>query len=274
MYRSVSTTIFASTTLAIALAWSPAAWAQGHEGHAEHADHATQPAAHEHGEKEAPKRVGDAYPLNVDPVTGEELAGVDQPVVLLHEGRELHFANEENAEKFKADPEAYLPKIDKLIVEQQKPLYPLETCVVSGEKLGGDMGKPIDFVYGNRLVRFCCPGCIGQFKKDPAKYLKQIDAAVIEQQQEDYPLETCLVSGEKLGGDMGEPINFVSGNRLVRFCCKGCVKTFEKNPAHYLAKLHHEAMHDEHADKPDAEHGHSDHSAEHGHDEHHHADQH
>jgi len=61
--------------------------------------------------------------------------------------------------------------------------YPLTTCVVSGEALAdGDMGPPIDYVYKqegqpDRLVRFCCKMCIGKFKKDPAKYLKQIDDA-------------------------------------------------------------------------------------------------
>lgn len=61
--------------------------------------------------------------------------------------------------------------------------YPLTTCVVSGDKLeDGDMGPPINFVYKqegkpDRLVRFCCKGCIKDFKKDPAKYLKMIDDA-------------------------------------------------------------------------------------------------
>ena len=59
--------------------------------------------------------------------------------------------------------------------------YPLKTCVVSGEELGG-MGDAIDFVYQqtgqpDRLVRFCCKMCIAKFKKDPAKFLKEIDEA-------------------------------------------------------------------------------------------------
>ena len=61
--------------------------------------------------------------------------------------------------------------------------YPLSTCVVSGEALeGGDMGGPIDYLHKedgkpDRLVRFCCKSCIRDFKKDPAKYLRQIDEA-------------------------------------------------------------------------------------------------
>lgn len=62
-----------------------------------------------------------------------------------------------------------------------KAAYPLTTCVISGNPLG-DMGDPVDYVYQqegkpDRLVRFCCGMCVGKFKKDPAKYLKQIDEA-------------------------------------------------------------------------------------------------
>ncbi|MCC7171389.1 MAG: hypothetical protein IT459_13155 [Planctomycetes bacterium] len=98
------------------------------------------------------------------------------------------------------------------------------------------MGDPIDYIYGNRLVRFCCKGCIGKFGKDSKKFLAQLDAAVVEKQKASYSAETCVVSGEKLGA-MGDPIEYVVGNRLVRFCCKACVEKFEKDPLAHLAKL-------------------------------------
>jgi len=60
--------------------------------------------------------------------------------------------------------------------------------------------------------------------------------AKVEAQIPSYPLKTCLVSGDDLGG-MGEPVNTLYGDRLVRFCCKGCVKSFNKNPGKYLPKL-------------------------------------
>lgn len=65
--------------------------------------------------------------------------------------------------------------------------YPLDTCVVSGEKLG-EMGKPIDYIHKeegkpDRLVRFCCKMCISKFKKDPAKYLKLIDEAAAQKKK-------------------------------------------------------------------------------------------
>lgn len=66
----------------------------------------------------------------------------------------------------------------------QKP-YALTTCVVSGEKLGGDMGDPYVFTYKDknkkddpgREVRFCCKGCLKDFQADPARYLKKLDDA-------------------------------------------------------------------------------------------------
>jgi hypothetical protein len=63
-----------------------------------------------------------------------------------------------------------------------KAAYPLTTCVVSGDKLGGDMGDPVDYVYKqpgkpDQLIRFCCKDCIKDFEKDPAQYVKKLDDA-------------------------------------------------------------------------------------------------
>lgn len=54
--------------------------------------------------------------------------------------------------------------------------YPLKVCVVSGEELGG-MGDTVVYKYEGREVRFCCKMCVDDFKKDPQKYLKKLDAA-------------------------------------------------------------------------------------------------
>ena len=52
--------------------------------------------------------------------------------------------------------------------------YPLDTCIVSGEKLG-EMGKPVTFVYQGQEIKLCCKMCKPKFDKDPAKYLKKLD---------------------------------------------------------------------------------------------------
>ena len=59
--------------------------------------------------------------------------------------------------------------------------YPLDTCIISGDKLGGDMGAPIEFVYSNKDVnqeiKFCCPMCKPKFLANPDKYMKTIKEA-------------------------------------------------------------------------------------------------
>jgi hypothetical protein len=55
--------------------------------------------------------------------------------------------------------------------------YPLKTCVVSDEKFGGDMGEPYVFTYQGREVKLCCKGCLDDFNKEPAKYVKKMEAA-------------------------------------------------------------------------------------------------
>lgn len=52
-----------------------------------------------------------------------------------------------------------------------------------------------------------------------------------------YPLKTCVVSDEKLGGDMGEPYVFTSQGREIKLCCKSCLKDFNKQPARFIKKL-------------------------------------
>ncbi|OGL44034.1 MAG: hypothetical protein A2161_16015 [Candidatus Schekmanbacteria bacterium RBG_13_48_7] len=175
------------------------------------------------------------YPLDYCIVSGEKLGVMGDLIVYNYEGREIRFCCKDCVKSFEAKPETYLKKLDAAIIEQQLPYYPLTTCVVTKEKLDS-MGEPINYVYKNRLIRFCCQGCIGTFLKNPDKYLAELDEAVIEQQLKTYPLDTCIVSGSNLGG-MGEPINFIYGNRLIRFCCGGCIDTFLKNPSKYLPKL-------------------------------------
>ena len=55
--------------------------------------------------------------------------------------------------------------------------YPLDKCVVSDEKLGGDMGEPYVFVHNGQEIKLCCKSCLKDFNKNPAKYLKKIDSA-------------------------------------------------------------------------------------------------
>jgi hypothetical protein len=67
------------------------------------------------------------------------------------------------------------------LVAKARATYPLKTCLVSDEPLGS-MGEATAYVHRavgqpDRVVFFCCDGCLDDFKQDPAKYLKKVDAA-------------------------------------------------------------------------------------------------
>lgn len=178
---------------------------------------------------------GDAYPLKVCVVSGKALDSMGGPVDHEYQGRTVKFCCKGCIAKFDADPASYMKKLDEAIIARQSRLYPLDVCPISGEKLG-TMGEPVNHIVGNRLVRLCCKGCVKSVDQNPEKVIAKLNAAVVAKQLPDYPVDVCVVSGEKLG-EMGEPVSYVWDNRLVRFCCKGCVKEFEKDPEKYLAKL-------------------------------------
>jgi len=53
-----------------------------------------------------------------------------------------------------------------------------------------------------------------------------------------YPLNTCVVSGEKLGADPDmKPYSFVRDGQEVKLCCKSCLKKFDKSPETYMKKI-------------------------------------
>ena len=52
----------------------------------------------------------------------------------------------------------------------------------------------------------------------------------------DYPLDTCVVAGKKLGS-MGEPYAYEFEGKKVYFCCEGCKEDFKADPKKYLAKI-------------------------------------
>ena len=177
------------------------------------------------------------YPLTTCLVSGEPLPSEDSGDIidLVHEDRLVRLCCKGCDKEFRKDPAAFLVKLDAAVVAAQTSDYPLDTCIVSLEPLGS-MGDPIDAIVDGRLYRLCCKGCKKKVTQPGAPYRAALEAAYIEAQVPTYPLDTCVVSGEPLGG-MGDTIDVLYGTRLVRLCCKGCKKEFGASPARFLAKL-------------------------------------
>ncbi len=58
--------------------------------------------------------------------------------------------------------------------------HPQSVCPV----LGGNIDKKVFTDYQGKRIYFCCAGCPAEFKKDPEKYLKKMEA-------EGVTLEKC-----------------------------------------------------------------------------------
>ncbi len=75
-----------------------------------------------------------------------------------------------------ASPQVAAPADAEVKFVTPSPDYPLKTCVVTGEDLHED-GEPVAITYQGTEVQFCCPKCVAEFKKDPARYLAMVKAA-------------------------------------------------------------------------------------------------
>jgi hypothetical protein len=173
------------------------------------------------------------YPLDKCPISGEKL---DKDAVdTIIDGRLVRTCCDKCVAKLDAKKADIFKQIDAGAIAAQKAAYPLEKCPSSGEKLGADAKMPpVDYVAGTRLVRFCCDKCISKFQADPAATMAKLDAAYIAAQKPKYTVDVCPVSGDKL---TDKAVDVLYGNKLIRMCCPDCKADLAKTPDKVLAKL-------------------------------------
>jgi len=173
-----------------------------------------------------------SYPLTTCIMSGKPLgSGGMTPVDIIYEGRLVSFCCSHCQADFMKAPADGLKKLDDAIIKAQSADYPLDTCPNSGEKLDA---KAVSFVVGTKLMKTCCNDCKKEILADPSKALAKLDAAYIAKQEKSYPLTKCPISDEELGDN---PVKVLYGTQLIEFCCKDCVKDFNKEPKVGLAKL-------------------------------------
>jgi hypothetical protein len=112
------------------------------------------------------------YPLTTCAVTGEKLGeGAHRP--RLRHTRARAAPGPSGAAALRSQPGVVLAKLDKAWIDAQLPGYRPKICPVTGETLGSGA---VNHLYGTRLVRLCCSGCIRKFDAAPEKFLAQLDA--------------------------------------------------------------------------------------------------
>lgn len=113
--------------------------------------------------------------------------------------------------------------------------YPLDTCPVSGEKLGAEavvvvLSDMKDTKLNGTQMKFCCAKCEAAFKADPGKFMPKVTEQIVAAAA-NYPLTTCLVMNDEAVAADAKTVVF--HNRVYKFCCKKCVARFEKDPSKY-----------------------------------------
>jgi len=134
------------------------------------------------------------------------------------------------------------------VIAAQRPFYPLDTCVVSGDLLdSGDSGTatkpavpgeaqtgPTEVVIGGRLYRLCSSKCAKTVAAQPKRYSGLLDEAVAQAQLPDYPLRTCPLRDEPLPASHKL---VVIESRLVKLCCEKCVYSLRIDPTPAFSAL-------------------------------------
>lgn len=101
--------------------------------------------------------------------------------------------------------------------------------------MGGAINTNLYVDYDGKRIYVCCKGCIETVKKDPAKYIRELEAAGVTLTKTQT---TCPV----LGGKIDKKIYTDYNGKRVYFCCSGCIQKFQNDPEKYLKKLETEGV--------------------------------
>lgn len=173
----------------------------------------------------------DPYPLDQCVVCDSDLD--ENSEFLDFDGREIRVCgNLDCGAQFSNETDRWMAEVDQKIVEQEKPFYPLTTCVVTGDSL--ETVGAVDFILFNRLFLLSGETSCDAVQENPEKYFSLLNKAVIEKQKSNYPLDKCIVSEQPLGE---KAIDYVVANQLVRLANEEQIEAFDKMAGIHLAKL-------------------------------------
>ena len=91
------------------------------------------------------------------------------------------------------------------------------------------------FLISAGLVSCATKGAGASTATDPKADTKKV-AKKVSAKPKPYPLKTCLVTDDGLD-DMDERVSTVYEGQTFEFCCKPCLKKFNKNPGKYVTEL-------------------------------------
>jgi YHS domain-containing protein len=107
--------------------------------------------------------------------------------------------------------------------------------------------------YKGKTIAFCCADCSKAFNKEPAKYIKKVEAEEAKNKKAEKD-KADKNKGEQPAADSTKPVNTlcpvekenavdetvattVYQGKTVGFCCDDCIKKFERDPDSFAANL-------------------------------------
>ncbi|MFH1969311.1 MAG: YHS domain-containing protein [Verrucomicrobiota bacterium] len=112
---------------------------------------------------------------------------IDKSLFVEYEGKRIYVCCKECIETVKKDTAKYIRELEAGGVKSEKTQT---TCPV----MGGKIDKKTYADYNGKRVYFCCSGCIPQFKNDPEKYLKKMEAEGVVPE----PIPSTTDTGKKV----------------------------------------------------------------------------
>lgn len=108
------------------------------------------------------------------------------------------------------------------------------TCPV----MGGTIDKSLFVDHDGKRIYLCCQGCEEAVKKDPEKYIKQLEDEGITLDKTPKPQTTCPVMGKGIN----KKLYVDHQGKRIYVCCRGCVATVKIDPEKYIKKLEAEGI--------------------------------
>ncbi len=181
---------------------------------AQHGGHGDGHGDHGHG-AHAQKTALPNCPIMDEPINLAVSAATDDGPV--------YFCCEGCIAKYQKNPEKYATKVAaqrKALADRAKVQV---TCPVSKESVD----RKVFVESKGEKVYLCCKDCAGKYESDPAKYASALANS--------YTYQTnCPVMGKGIN-----PAVFtkLSTGETIYYCCPGCDKSLQGNPAKYNKKL-------------------------------------
>ena len=153
---------------------------------------------------------------------------IDKSMYVDHDGKRIYVCCAGCINAIKKDPTKYIKKLEAegITLEKRQTQCPV---------MGGKVNKNLYVDHNGKRIYVCCAGCITAVKKDPAKYIKKLEAegVTLEKRQTQCPV---------MGGKINKKLYVDHGGKRIYVCCEGCINAVKKDAQKYVKTLEAEGI--------------------------------